>query len=83
MLRYSSTMHQRTHHIQDEITQSLGSIKGLYVQHHTLAPQLKNESRTHEGLHQKRSALHDFEPIPDLLSLTGNEWTPHTDTTHP
>ena len=42
-----------------------------------------NATATHEGPHEKRSALHDFEPIPDLLSLTGNEWTPHTDTTHP
>ena len=82
MLRDSSTMHQRSHDIQHEITQSLGSIKGLYVQH-PLVPKTKNKSITHEGPHEKRSALHDFEPIPDLLSLTGNEWTPHTDTTHP
>ena len=82
MLRDSSTMHQRSHDIQHEITQSLGSIKGLYVQH-PLVPKTKNKSITHEGPHEKRSALHDFEPIPDLLSLTGNEWIPPTDTTHP
>ena len=71
MLRDSSTMHQRTHDIQHEITQSLGSIKGLYVQH-PLVPKTKNKSITHERLHGERRALQKLQPIPDILSLYGD-----------
>ena len=47
MLRDSSTMTQKTHHIQDEITDTSRSFNGFYAQHHTLAPEIKKESITH------------------------------------
>ena len=47
MLRDSSTMPQRTHHIQNEITDTSSSFHGFYAQQHILASQIKKESVTH------------------------------------
>ena len=81
MLRDSSTIPKRTHHNKHEINDTLSSLKGLYTQH-TLAPQRNKKSITHQHLHEKTSVLHDSEPIPDLLSFSGHEWTPPNNTTH-
>ena len=49
MLRDSSTIPQRTHHIQHKITHTLSNLNGVFAEH-ALAPQRKKERITHERL---------------------------------